>query len=69
MSTIHFHHSPLVRELRLHNAQQVAADQSDSATSPHVHRMRPVDITPPAPDVSLRRALDRRRRIDLQQSA
>jgi len=69
MSTIHFHYSPLVRELRLHNAQHVAADQSDSTISPHVQRLSPVDVTPPAADVSLRRAADRRRRIDLQQSA
>jgi hypothetical protein len=68
MSTIHFHSSHLVRELRLHNAPSVAAESGESTGRPHPRDVSALSLTPHPLSVTLRRAPDRRRR-DLQQTA
>jgi len=69
MSTILFHSSSLVYELGLHNARRSGADAADNRPEKDIG----VRQTLPAPSdgtrVTLRRVHDRRRRVDLQQSA
>ena len=69
MSTILFHSSSLICELGLHNARRLEADAANNRPEKDISVRQALTAASDGTRVMLRRAHDRRRPVDLQQSA